>query len=379
MGVLGLFWGFPAFAALLSVGVAHTEPGGPGVGVPVVLDAAAGEEISAVEFDLAYDPEALVLRELNVGAAALQAGKSLSFTEFAPGVLRVVVAGLNQSVIPNGFVALAVFQAHDYTSGFLPISLGYASLSSPYGEPVPAAVAGGGVHVRGEPAPTAEGEGKSEGEYEEILDGTTTDDAAPSGSGPSVDGDGRVSYGGAGTSAVSTETSLTGRSAAKDAPGLGWNGRRMPGPVIAFPQSQPGPPRDARGAASIRSPVPGRAAPLPNRGNTAAPQPSRVRGPSGGDYQSSFTEASAREGKIRQHALLREAGAAAGFPEPKRPGGSNAGALMLEPAAPQPPMRGHAPFVWGGLTGTILCGLVFWVRARFLGGPRRKSRVRLRD
>ena len=59
--------------------------------------------IAALQFDLLFDSNVMSI-SATVGSAAAAAGKTAASNLLAPGVLRVIVFGINQNVIGNGSV-----------------------------------------------------------------------------------------------------------------------------------------------------------------------------------------------------------------------------------------------------------------------------------
>ncbi len=141
-------------AAVLTAGDAQGHAGDTNVAVPVTLDAATGESVAALQFDVLFNPATLGLPDVTLGAAAAAAGKSLSHNLLQPGRMRVLIAGLNQTVIEDGVVAEAQFSiAADAAAGAEPIAFSGIILSDPNGQSVGAAstpgtltIGNGGTH-----------------------------------------------------------------------------------------------------------------------------------------------------------------------------------------------------------------------------------------
>jgi len=106
MATLGFALG--ASAATVSGPRIETGPG-QGVVLPIAIASGSGEDVSGVQFDLVFDPALLTAGAITAGSAATDAGKILSTNEVARGQLRIIVAGLNQTVIDDGELLLAEF------------------------------------------------------------------------------------------------------------------------------------------------------------------------------------------------------------------------------------------------------------------------------
>jgi len=147
--------------ALLSAGTVSAEAGAAAA-MPVTLAAETGEEISVVQFTLEFDVSVLTLAELMIGPAAESAEKDINSNVLEPGVVRVIIAGLNQNAIPDGVLVEAVFDVDAQAPpGLHMVAPANLSLSDPFGIEVPGEPESGGVMVPGE-----EGEGGLEGEFE---------------------------------------------------------------------------------------------------------------------------------------------------------------------------------------------------------------------
>jgi hypothetical protein len=71
---------------------------------------AQGAQVTALQFDVLYNPSVLSLSGALAGSADTLAGKSLSFNTGSPGDTTFVIFGINQNVIGDGSVADLRFQ-----------------------------------------------------------------------------------------------------------------------------------------------------------------------------------------------------------------------------------------------------------------------------
>jgi len=76
-----------------------------GCAIPVVISAGA-ESVVALQFDVHYDPSRFAVVDVVEGEGALLAAKETAFSEISPGVVRVVVAGMNNQELEPGPVAV---------------------------------------------------------------------------------------------------------------------------------------------------------------------------------------------------------------------------------------------------------------------------------
>jgi len=138
----------PCGAATLSLGQQSGMPGDTDVSVPVSLCSAPGEEVAGAQFDIVFDDTILSLPDVVAGPAASDAVKYVYSSEFEPGMVRVIVMGLNQTTIADGVIAYALFTVADEASvGAQYLSLTQVLLSDPYGLAVPSESVSGSVYV----------------------------------------------------------------------------------------------------------------------------------------------------------------------------------------------------------------------------------------
>ena len=184
---VGLLAGGAASAATLSVGSANATADQGEITLPISVSSAQGDNPSVLQFDILYDEQAMSLPDVAVGAAAAGANKTVNAVEYAPGVVRVMVAGFNQDAIANGVALEAFFEVNpDVSPADYNVALGRVVMSDPYGNPLHVETEHGAVRVAdAEVSDTpleedldAEGE-KREGEWyeEDELSDSTTDES----------------------------------------------------------------------------------------------------------------------------------------------------------------------------------------------------------
>ena len=135
-------------AATVSVGQGSGRSGATGTAVSISLSSGAGEQVAAAQFDVVFDSAVLDLTDVTVGPAAADAEKDVSFSTWEPGVVRVVILGLNDNVITDGVIAEALFDiASDVSSEEETISLDNVLLSDPSAGEVTAVVSSGSISI----------------------------------------------------------------------------------------------------------------------------------------------------------------------------------------------------------------------------------------
>ncbi len=155
-----------AFAALLEAGSVQVYPGETGAQVPVRVAADAGEEVAAVTVTIEYDDVAAILTDAAAGPAAESAGKTVTLNMVDGHSARLVVAGLNQTPIPDGTLVYLIFDVSVFAQpGAHEVALSEAALSDPFGQPLFVEVMSGALVVsdafEGEVAEGEDGEGET--------------------------------------------------------------------------------------------------------------------------------------------------------------------------------------------------------------------------
>lgn len=125
-------------AALLDLGRVRRE--GEYIAIPVEFtpDAVAGT--AGLQFDLRYDPAQFQVETVGAAYSAVQSAKGVTWSEPAPGQLRVLVAGMNQSLMPQGTVASVYLIPVSVSFDSEPCEFTAGIASGPFGEDVPLAV-----------------------------------------------------------------------------------------------------------------------------------------------------------------------------------------------------------------------------------------------
>lgn len=133
----------PAYSATLSVENGNAETGTQTI-INVVLSVDNRESVSAIQFDVNYNPDISSIVSITVGEASLSAQKQVQYNIIFAGQVRVIIAGLNQNSIPSGSIAQISFKiCASAPAGSYDISLTRAVLSSPTGSSVPVSVVNG--------------------------------------------------------------------------------------------------------------------------------------------------------------------------------------------------------------------------------------------
>ncbi len=117
------------------------------VTLPIVLTNATGIDLSAIGIDLGYDPNILENPTAAIGPAGTAADKSVVSSIPEPGVFRVGVVGLNNTVIGDGIVAYASFTIKPTATPGSTVLANAPSASDPGGNPVVVGSSNGFIRV----------------------------------------------------------------------------------------------------------------------------------------------------------------------------------------------------------------------------------------
>ncbi len=86
--------------------------------VPIDLVPGGGENVAALQLDVAFDPSQLSLDTVSLGAGAQQAGKNVKFALIESGKARLLIYDINQTIMSQGTMANLVFKiSHSATAG----------------------------------------------------------------------------------------------------------------------------------------------------------------------------------------------------------------------------------------------------------------------
>jgi len=124
--------------AVASLGLYYGNVSSGQIDVYVDLDPLQ-EEISAIQFDLNFDSSIVDFKNVEISATAKQADKTLAFNELEPGLVRVIIYGINQNLLFKGSVSKFTFNllVHPWTIKKPNIVLSGVVASSPQAELVP--------------------------------------------------------------------------------------------------------------------------------------------------------------------------------------------------------------------------------------------------
>jgi hypothetical protein len=117
--------------------------------VSIDLVSELGAQVAAVSFDLSFDTAQLSFKGAAAGATAQDAGKDVASSIVSPGVVRVIVYGLNQTAIGDGTLLEMTFDIQAVASGVIPLSFSASVAAAPDASSVPLIVQNGTVTVQG--------------------------------------------------------------------------------------------------------------------------------------------------------------------------------------------------------------------------------------
>jgi len=116
--------------------------------VPISLSNGPGENVAGMQFDIRFDADTFTLSNVVAGPAVTAAAKDVSFSRYAPGQVRVIIAGFNENMIPDGMIVSATFTvASSPSGGEYPVSLSNVLLSDLDANEVPSEAVAGSIFV----------------------------------------------------------------------------------------------------------------------------------------------------------------------------------------------------------------------------------------
>ena len=134
--------------ATLTIGSSSGSPDTKNISIPMNLSSASGERVCGFNFDLNYDASKLSFKDVTLGSAATEVGKSLSYSQPSSNTVRIVVIGLNQNVIGNGEVLTFTFNVlNNAPVGKAELTITKPSISDPNGKSLAVNVGSGEINV----------------------------------------------------------------------------------------------------------------------------------------------------------------------------------------------------------------------------------------
>ena len=119
--------------------------------VPILLERAAHEEVSGIQFHLLFDAKQLKFVQAEAGAATSAAQKELYANPLSSTEVMCLIAGLNQAAIASGTIAECRFTIPPkLPPGEYALTIANLTLSDPYGIRLPATAGHGGL-IRSSP------------------------------------------------------------------------------------------------------------------------------------------------------------------------------------------------------------------------------------
>jgi hypothetical protein len=95
--------------ATLSIATVDVQQGQSAVIVPVDLSSTVPDIVTALNFDVTYEVDKLVLKDVTIAQAAIDAAKTLSYSQPQSGLLRVIIFSLSTTTIADGPIANLLF------------------------------------------------------------------------------------------------------------------------------------------------------------------------------------------------------------------------------------------------------------------------------
>ncbi len=138
----------PAYSATLSIENGYADSGTQ-ILLNTLLTVSNNEYISAIQFDILYNPIACEITAVTAGNSSISAQKQVQYNTIASGQVRIIIAGLNQNTIPSGSIAQITFKiCASAPAGIYDLLLTRAIASSPTGASVPLSATNGNLSIQ---------------------------------------------------------------------------------------------------------------------------------------------------------------------------------------------------------------------------------------
>lgn len=180
-----LFTASAPYAATITAATIQADAGDTNVPLAISITSESDEDVSSLQFDLVFDGAWLTVNDVEAGAAANAASKDVNFSVLDANTVRIVIAGFNQMMIPDGELAIP---AYDVATGTpteeYSVMVDNVLLSDPFGFPVMGDADHGAIIVQGmieegSGEGSGEGAGEGEGESEGMTEGEGEGDGDP--------------------------------------------------------------------------------------------------------------------------------------------------------------------------------------------------------
>jgi len=122
-----------ASTSAATVSLQNPVPDGDCVAVSVTVAADGNDQIASLQFDLGYDNNNFELADVQQGGSAADAWKEVVHSLMSPDTIRVIVAGLNQNVIPDGPVMTMRLRPLHEDASLPALALHSVVISDPFG------------------------------------------------------------------------------------------------------------------------------------------------------------------------------------------------------------------------------------------------------
>lgn len=126
---------FSANAGELAVGGVSFK--GTTVNVPILLKGDVGTGVATMDFTFTYDPTVFEPVGVTAGEAASAADKGVQYNLLEPGQCKVVMMGLNQTVVPSGEVAMLRLRRLTESAGSTELAISDPTFSDPNAAAIP--------------------------------------------------------------------------------------------------------------------------------------------------------------------------------------------------------------------------------------------------
>ena len=118
------------------------------ISVPLDISPGSGESVAALQVDIDFDGESLLLSNVVIGKVLETAAKQVEFANVGSGKARIVVYGMNQNLISEGTIATLIFRLTDEPiAGRSTLKLNNAVVCDEWAALVPSSTTDGAIMI----------------------------------------------------------------------------------------------------------------------------------------------------------------------------------------------------------------------------------------
>ena len=139
-----------AYAATIDLGDGSGPPGTADITIPLDISYEGDPDVASFNLDVHYDVDKLAYKNIANGESATSAGKQVVASTPAANTIRVILFGLNQTVLEEGTTAYLTFDIKpEAAAGISELTIDNATAADAQAESVPLETLPGTITVEG--------------------------------------------------------------------------------------------------------------------------------------------------------------------------------------------------------------------------------------